>query len=119
MPPFEVMEVSTIQKSPILWTGYMYLYPYPQVVLNKWTMQGSPLVRLSKRYSAGTVLLLGLGTVKCEDTGKIYIRIIYTQPPAPAPAAEVQCAVLSYFARAATVFAGNIFWVGKVKDFHF
>ena len=96
----------------------MYLYPYPQVVLNKWTMQGSPLVRLSKRYSAaGTVLLLGLGTVKCEDTGKIYIRIIYTQPPAPA--AEVQCAVLSYFARAATVFAGNIFWVGKVKDFHF
>ena len=83
-------------------------------------MQGSPLIRLSKRYSAaGTVLLLGLGTVKCEDTGKIYIRIIYTQPPAPA--AEVQCAVLSfsYFARAATVFAGNIFWVGKVKDFHF
>ena len=62
----------------------MYLYPYPQVVLNKWTMQGSPLVRLSMRYSAGTVLLLGLGTVKCEDTGKIYIRIIYTQPPAPA-----------------------------------
>ena len=55
--------------------------------------------------------------MKCEDTGKIYIRIIYTQPPAPA--AEVQCAVLSYFARAATVFAGNIFWVGKVKDFHF
>ena len=94
----------------------MYLYPYPQVVLNKWTMQGSPLVRLSMRYSAaGTVLLLGLETVKCEDTGKIYISIIYTQPPA----AEVVCEVLSYFARAATVFAGNIFWVGKVKDFHF
>ena len=74
--------------------------------------------RRHSRYSAAsTVLLLGLGTVKCEDTRKIYIRIIYTQPPA---AGQVQrCAVLSYFARAATVFAGNIFWVGKVKDFHF
>ena len=76
--------------------------------------------RRHSRYSAAsTVLLLGLGTVKCEDTRKIYIRIIYTQPPAAAAGLVQQCAVLSYFARAATVFAGNIFWVGKVKDFHF
>ena len=76
--------------------------------------------RRHSRYSAAsTVLLLGLETVKCEDTRKIYIRIIYTQPPAPAAGRVQRCAVLSYFARAATVFAGNIFWVGKVKDFHF
>ena len=48
--------------------------------------------RRHSRYSAAsTVLLLGLGTVKCEDTRKIYIRIIYTQPPAAAAGWVQQC----------------------------